>query len=234
MLSYEPGSSIAHRLDPRSKLAVQFGVGLVAFTQTNPRGLAVLTVLTGGVLAAGALSPFTAAREIRYALPFLVVGPLLSALVAGPPWIAPGEGVVPALASYRVLLVLVVSVVYVRTTPVRESRAAIQRLIPGRVGRLLGVGVALVFRFLPVLIDDLSRARMAMRGRLGSERRLTDRMGIVGRAGVRRAFSRADRLGLALRARCFAWNPTLPPLGLSLLDLPALLLAAGLIGWAIV
>lgn len=234
MLTYEPGTSLAHRLDPRSKLAVQIGVGLAAFAHTTPEGLSVLTVLTGGVLAAASLSPLAAVREIRYAVAFLLAGPLLSALVAGPPWIAPAEAITPALASYRVLLVLVVSVAYVRTTPVRESRAAIQRLVPGRIGRFLGVGVALVFRFLPVLLADLSRARAAMRARLGTERRLTDRMGIVASAGVRRAFSHADRLGMALSARCFAWNPTLPALTLTFLDLPALLLAAGLIGWAVV
>jgi biotin transport system permease protein len=30
--------------------------------------------------------------------------------------------------------------------------------------------------------------------------------------GLDRALSRADTLALALRARCLAWNPTLPPL----------------------
>lgn len=233
MLTYEPGASIVHRLDPRAKLAVQIGFALAAFTHTTPRGLAVLTVLTVVILVAAALSPLTAIREIRYALPFLLTGPLLSILVVGPPWIAPAEAVAPTLASYRVLLVLIVSVAYVRTTPVRDSRAAIQRVVPGRVGRLLGVGVALVFRFLPVLMADLSRARAAMQARLGTERRLIDRMRIVASAGIRRAFGRADRLSMALRARCFAWNPTLPALYLSVWDWPALALAAGLVGWAL-
>jgi peroxiredoxin Q/BCP len=67
-----------------------------------------------------------------------------------------------------------------------------------------------------------------------TERRLIDRLGIVASAGIRRAFGRADRLGMALRARCFAWNPTLPALRLSVWDLPALVLAAGLVGWALV
>jgi biotin transport system permease protein len=234
MLTYEPGASVAHRLDPRTKLAVQIGFALAAFTHTTPRGLAALTALTTVILTAAALSPFVAVREVRYALPFLLIGPLLSVFVVGPPWIAPVEAVAPILASYRVLLVLIVSVAYVRTTPVRDSRAAVQRVIPGKVGRFLGVGVALVFRFLPVLIDDLSRARAATQARLGTERRLIDRLGIVASAGIRRAFGRADRLGMALRARCFAWNPTLPALRLSVWDLPALALVAGLVGWALI
>lgn len=234
MLTYEPGTSVAHRLDPRAKLAVQIGFALAAFSHTTPRGLSLLTVLTGVVLAAATLSPFDAVREIRYALPFLFAGPLLSAIVLGSPWIAPTEAIGPTLASYRALLVLLVSVAYVRTTPVRESRAAIQRVVPGRLGRLLGIGVALVFRFLPVLIADLSRARSALRARLGTERRLIDRMRIVTTTGVQRAFGRADRLEMALRARCFAWNPTLPALKLSRWDVPSLVLATGLVGWTFV
>jgi biotin transport system permease protein len=43
-------------------------------------------------------------------------------------------------------------------------------------------------------------------------------MRLVATAGLRRAFARADRLALALRARCFAWNPTLPALGFGSVD----------------
>ncbi|WP_049902482.1 energy-coupling factor transporter transmembrane component T family protein [Halococcus agarilyticus] len=234
MLTYEPGDSLAHRLDPRAKIAVQVGFALAAFAHTTPRGLAVLTALAGVVLAASAVSPVAALAEARYALPLLIAGPAIAALTLGPPWIALSQAVAPALASYRVLLVLAVSVAYVRTTRVRDSRTAVQSLVPGRPGRFLGVGVALVFRFLPVLVADLSRTRAAMRARLGSERGLTDRMGIVANAGIRRAFGRADRLGVALRARCFAWNPTLPHLRFARRDLPALGFAAVLVGWALV
>jgi biotin transport system permease protein len=234
VLSYEPGDSLAHRLDPRAKLAVQVGFALAAFAHTTPRGLAILTGLTGVVLAAASASPIVALAEARYALPFLIAGPAIAALTVGPPWIALSQAVAPALASYRVLIVLVVSVAYVRTTRVRDSRAAVQSLVPGRPGRFLAVGVALVFRFLPVLLADLSRTRAAMRARLGSERGLVDRMTIVTSAGVRRAFGRADRLGVALRARCFAWNPTLPHLRFARRDFVALGSAAGLLAWALV
>jgi biotin transport system permease protein len=108
--------------------------------------------------------------------------------------------------------VLLVSAAYVRTTPVRESRAALQRLVPGKAGRVLGAGVAIVIRFFPVLLADLRRIREAIAARLGEKRPLRGRMRIVALSGVTRAFDRADRLSLALRARCFAWNPTLPSL----------------------
>jgi biotin transport system permease protein len=228
MLVYEPGDTVAHRLDPRTKLFVQVGFAAVAFAHTTPRGLAVLSVLAAGILGAAAVSPLAAAREYRFAAPFLLGAPLVEALRLGPPWFEPSAAVFPALASYRVVLVLAVSAAYVRTTPVRQSRAAIQWLVPGRAGQFLGVGVGLVFRFLPVIQEDLSRIRDAQAARLGSDRSVRDRMRLVATTGINRALGRADRLALALRARCLAWNPTLPPLSFARLDLPALALAAGL------
>ncbi|MFB6090352.1 MAG: energy-coupling factor transporter transmembrane protein EcfT [Halobellus sp.] len=216
MLSYRPGGSLAHRLDPRTKLCCQAAFAVAAFAHTTPRGLAALTALTGLFLAGGRVSPLRALRGYLPALPFLIAGPLVATVAvdlrAPSVGIDPDAAVGPLLASYRVLLLLLVSAAYLETTPVRDSRAAIQRLLPGRIGRLLGVGVALVFRFVPLLRADLSRIREASQTRLGDERRLRERMRVVAAAGIRRAFGRADRLALALRARCFAWNPTLPAL----------------------
>ena len=232
-LAYRPGDSVAHRLDPRSKFAVQAGFVVAAFVYTTPGGLVWLTALTGALLSAADTSPVAAGRELRYLLPFLLGAPLLEGLTLGAPWFVAADAVPPALASYRILLVLFVSAAYVRTTPVRDSRAAIQRTVPGRFGRFLGVGVALVFRFLPVLQRDIARIRDAQRARLGARRSVRDRTRLLAVAGFNRAFRRADRLALALQARCFAWNPTLPELRLGYRDAPALLLAAALLGVAV-
>jgi len=233
-LTYRPGESFAHRLDPRSKLAFQVAFALAAFAHTTPTGLALSTGVVAAALAAARLSPLTAVREVRYALPFLVAGPALSALTWGAPWVDPAAGVPALLASYRVVLVLLVGVTYVYTTPVRESRAALQWAIPGRPGQFLGMGAAFVFRFLPLLQADLAAIRRAMAARLGTERATTDRMRLVGVGGLARAFDRADRFELALRARCFAWNPTLPPIRIVARDLPVLVVAAVLAGSTLV
>ena len=236
MLRYTSGDSLVHRLDPRTKLLAQAAFAATAFVYTTPRGLAALTLVTAAFLAAGRLSPLDAIRGYLPALPFLAAGPAVS-VVEIRLWavgVDPGAAVGPLLASYRVLLVLVVSAVYLHTTPVRDSQAAIQRLVPGRSGRLLGIGVALVFRFLPLLRGDLRRVREASATRLGGERGLRDRMEVVASAGIRRAFERADRLALALRARCFAWNPTLPELRFGRADAVGLGVAVGLVGVAVV
>lgn len=234
MLSYRPGDTLAHRLDPRSKLAVQAGFAAAAFAHTTPRGLLALGAVALGCLAAAGVSPLRAVRSYRAALPLLLLAPVVAAATLGPPWVDVERGAETALASIRVLLVLLVSAAYVAATPVRDSRAAVQQTVPGGAGQFLGVGVALVFRFLPLLRRDLLAVREAEAARLGTERPLRERMALATTAGLNRALGRADRLSLALRARCFAWNPTLPALRFSRADAPALALAAALLAAGVV
>ena len=224
-VGFVPGGSLAHRLDPRSKLLFQAGFAAAAFAHTTPRGLAALTPLALAALALSGTPPVATLWDYRAFLPFLIAGPAVAAATLRPPYVVPGDAVVPALASYRVVLVLLVSAAYVRTTTARESRAALQRSIPGRPGILLGAGVGFVLRFLPVLRRDLATVRAATRARLGDRRSLRERIALVGVTGLRRVFRRADGFALALQARCFSWNPTLPPLRFRWIDVPALLLA---------
>ncbi|ELZ43898.1 cobalt transporter [Halorubrum californiense DSM 19288] len=229
MIGYVPGSTVAHRLDPRAKLAVQVAFAAAAFAYTTPRGLAVLSVLALAVTRLASLSLASVARSFRVFFPFLVAAPLVATVQISPPAIDPEAAVYPALSSYRVLLVVAVSAAYVRTTTVRESRAAIQRTVPGRPGVFLGVGVSLVFRFLPLIRREITAVREASAARLGTERPLIDRIERVAVAGATRTLRRADRLSTALSARCFAWNPTLPRLSLTRMDVPALALAGALL-----
>lgn len=225
MLTFESDETVAHRLDPRTKLAVQIGFAATALAHPTPRALLVLSALTALALVAANVSLRRTLVAYRFALLILALAPLISGAAFGPPWIDRSDAVASGLASYRVLLILLVSASYVRSTPVRDSRAAIQRTIPGKPGQILGVGVALIFRFLPVLQSDLRTIREAMAARLGTERSAVDRASTVGMLGLTRAFDRADRLSLALQARCFAWNPTLPPLSFSRADYPVLVFA---------
>lgn len=226
-MNYEPGGTVAHGLDPRTKIAFQAGFASAAFVHTTPRGLAAMTAVAAGVMAASGTPP-SVVRGFGPILPVLVGAPLVEGVVLGPPFFDVGAATYPALASYRVLLLLVVGAAYVRTTRPRESRAAVQWLLPGRAGTLLGVGVSVVLRFLPVLRADLSAIRTAIRARLGDRRSVVERIRLVATAGLERLFVRSDRLALALRARCFAYNPTLPPLTLGRRDLAGLAAAAAL------
>ena len=234
MITYAAGDTPIHRLDPRTKLFVQAAVAVAAFAHTTPRGLLLLTAFVLAVCWLAATPLLASLRSYRAFLPFLVAAPLVEGATLGAPWFVPADAVTPALASYRVLLLLLVSTAYIRTTRVRESRAAIQWLLPGRAGVVLGAGVGFVLRFLPLLRDDLASIRSAVDARLGSERPIRERIRLIGLTGLRRVFARADRFALALQARCFAWNPTLPPLSATWRDAPATLVGVGLVVWAVV
>lgn len=210
VLAYEPDDTPAHALDARAKLVFQMGFALAAFANPTATWLGALAVVAAAALALARLSPLRVARAYWFVFVLLASSPLVAAASLTRPWLRPEAAVEPTLAVARVALVLFVGAAYVRTTPVRATRAAIQRHVPGRVGVLLGVGVALTFRFIPVFRRDLVAVREAMRARLGDRRSVTDRARRLGITGLARAFTRADRLTLALQARCFAWNPTLP------------------------
>jgi biotin transport system permease protein len=212
VLTYDPEETPVHALDPRSKLAFQLGFAATAFAHPTPRWLAGLTLLALIVVVTSRTPLLGTLWSLRLPLVLLVAAPLLEGARLGPPWFSVPAAWPPLLAGYRVGLVLLVSAAYVRTTPIRETRAAIQRTVPGRPGQFLGVGVALVARFLPVLRADFARTREASAARIGDRRRLDARIRTVAVGGLRRALARADRLALALRARAFSWNPTLPPL----------------------
>ncbi|MHC3437672.1 energy-coupling factor transporter transmembrane component T family protein [Natrialbaceae archaeon A-gly3] len=222
MLTYEPDETLAHRLDPRSKLAFQMGFAVAALAFVSPAALIALTGVTALVLVATRVPLFRTLYAYRFALVVLAAAPLISMVTLGSPWLEPAAGTEPALSSYRVLLILLVSAAYVRSTPVRDSRAAIQHTIPGKPGQLLGTGVGLVFRFFPVLLADLRTIREASVARLGDQRGPLERASKIGVLGLSRAFSRADRLSVALQARCFSWNPTLPALAFSRTDAPVI------------
>ena len=228
MLSFEPGNTPLHRLDPRSKLAFQVGFAIAALAHTAPLALAGFTVLVVGALRLGGVGVRSAVYTYRYALVFLVPAPLIAGVTLGPPWFDLADAEETARASYRVFLIVLVSAAYVSTTTSRDSRAAIQRTVPGKPGQLLGMGVSLVFRFLPVLVADLRRIRDASRTRLGDTRGVVERGTHLGAQGLSRAFGRADRLSLAMQARCFAWNPTLPQLAMGPWDWLVVALAVGL------
>jgi biotin transport system permease protein len=232
-LAYVPGDSYAHRLDPRTKLAVQAAFAVAAVAHTTPVGLAALTIPAVGALLAAGGSVVATLRAYRAVAPFLLAAPLFEGVTLGSPWFVPADAVFPALAGYRVLLLLLVGAAYVRSTTVRESRTAIQWALPGRIGVVCGAGIAFLVRFLPVLRRDLATIRSAMHARLATDRSLVDRVRLVGVTGLRRVLRRADGVSLALRARCFAWNPTLPELAFTRTDLPALALAIALVAWSL-
>ena len=224
MLSYRSGDTPVHRLDPRSKLLVQFGLAAAVFARPTPAVIVGATLLALGALAAARISPVTVLVSYRVLFAVLAFAPVIAGVALGPPWFRLEPALYSARQVARVVPVLFVSAAYLTTTPVRESRAAVQRLIPGKPGQLFGIGMALVIRLFPLVVADIREVRDAIRVRGGERRPFYVRARLLAVRSLERTLDRSDRLGLALRARCFAWNPTLPPLAFERRDYPVLLL----------
>jgi len=234
MLTYTPGESVVHRLDPRTKLGFQFAFALVVFSvSTLPRlaglfaGAVIVLLLAGGSIR-GVL------RAYWFVLFVLALGPPIAGLTLGAPWFRVGPALDSLRSVVRIVPILFVSAAYITTTPIRATRAAIQGTIPGRPGQLLGVGVALTFRYVPVLQADLGRVRDALAARGGDTGSVAIRARRIVTLTLVRAFGRSDQLAVALQARCFAWNPTLPRLRFGRLDAAVWLLSAVLVVVAVV
>lgn len=222
MLTYTPGTTLVHRLDPRTKLAFQAGFAIAVFTRPDWAWLAGMTVLAIGIVVLAGLSVWRALRAYWFVFLVLALGPVIAAITLGTPWIQFDRALASLQSVSRVVPILLVSAAYIHATPIRETRAAIQQTVPGKPGQLLGVGVGLTFRFLPVVREDLRRTTEAIAARGGETRSVSDRASRITTLVLSRSLDRADRLSLALRARCFAWNPTLPRLRLRALDYPVL------------
>lgn len=218
MLGYEHGTTIFHRLDPRSKLVGQFGFAIAAFAHTETAALVVLTLLTGLVLVLARVSPVGVLKAYWFALVLLGLAPLFAMFQPASPWVVPERALSSVVAGYQIVLVLLVAAVYVRTTTGRETRGAIQRHVPGRVGQILGVGIALVFRFFPLVLRDVTQSQLAIRARAGDGLSTRAQIQHLTLTSLQRALARGETLSFALRARCLAWNPTLPRLRFSRLD----------------
>ncbi|WP_336328216.1 energy-coupling factor transporter transmembrane component T family protein [Halovenus sp. HT40] len=218
MLTYSPGNSPIHRLDPRSKLFFQFGFAIAVFVSPSLPRLLALFGFGAVVVRIAGLPVSRALWSYRVVLVVLAIAPLIAGFTLGPPWFRVDRALDSVLSVARVVPILFVSAAYIRATPVRQTRAAIQQTIPSRAGQLVGTGVALTIRYVPVLRADVQEVRDALAARGGDRQPVHKRAGQIVALSIQRAFDRSDQLAVALEARCFAWNPTLPRLAFSRTD----------------
>lgn len=220
-------------VDPRAKLFLQLAFVAAAYAHTVPRALIGLTLLGFGIIVLVGESPIGLIREFRWLWGLLALAPFIAGIQFTSAEFVIEDARRSGLASYRVLLVVLVSVAIVRTTPPRAAEAALRWAIPGRPGRLLGVGVGIVFRFLPVIRAEARRTRAAITLRGGAAAPLARRIQLLGIVTFVRLLARADRLADAMRMRCLAWNATVPTLALERRDWPVLAVGLGLLAWAV-
>jgi biotin transport system permease protein len=212
-------------VDPRVLLTAQVAVAIAIFAHP-PRTALVL----GGVLVAGLYlwtrPDWSHLRgPLRIAGGFLTVAPLVAAVQLTPPGIDLDGLVRAAVASARVLLVLLCGLLLSWSQSPRRMRIAVSGIIPGRPGRLAGVGVWVLATFVPHLRAEAHTLHRAWLLRCGFRRSTVQRLTTLGRVTLSALIERAEVLIRALLLRCLSWRPTSSDRPLMAGDVAVLLLS---------
>ena len=240
--SFQPGTSLLHKLDVRFKLLFLILISLVSlgggFT-----GLGVLTGLVAGLSIHSRLPLKSGFKEFRFFLIFLVL--ILVARMLTTPGTALIEiksiaitrsGLISGvLICWRLVIIALLGFLFVFTTPSSEIKAAVEwflkpaAFIPGkRIATMMG----LIARFIPVILNQAKETAEAQRARCVENRRNPlYRIVRLGVPLIRRTFEQADRLIVAMEARCYSENRTDPDLSATRTDWFALLIITIICGW---
>lgn len=239
VFSYVSGASISHRLDVRFKL-----VFLIVLSLASLHGSArALLILTGVLLAlarnAGiAFGPVV--RQLRYV--FILLGLIFAARSLSTPGtavfeygvlIVTGEGLYAgAMVCWRLTAVILLSLLFVRTTRPSAIKASVEwflRPVPLVPEKRVSMMISLLLRFLPVILEEAKETLDAQRARSVENRKNpVYRVRKIAIPVLRRIFLRADKLALAMEARCYSENRTDPELYAGGRDWIALFAVAGL------
>jgi len=220
---YRHGNSILHVLDARFKimLMVMFSLSLL---QASPLGLFGLTLLLA-LLFLHIRVPITSViAELRYFfILLLVVFTLRLISTNGDPlvtvmWISLSkQGVMEgAMVCWRLLMVVLLGFLFISTTRISAIKTSVQRLlapVPFIPEKRLATMMGLVVRFIPVIFQkarDISQAQKARCVEL--KKNPLYRLESFVMPLMRGVFQDADKLAMAMIARCYHENQPLETL----------------------
>ena len=228
-LNYQPGNTFLHRLDVRFKLVLLVMISLTSVKAASlGLGLASLLILSAVINAHLGLAQLV--RELRYFIWLLVFVWLVRGITV------PGQHVVElafiqisregliqgGLICWRLTLIVILGSLLVTTSRSADIRAAVEwflkplPLVPHkRIGTMLG----LMVRFIPVAFDQINEIQDAQRAR-GIENRKNPfyRLPRLLNPTLRKTFTRADELAMAMEARCFSENRADRPFSAGMAD----------------
>ena len=222
VFEYRTGTSLAHRLDPRAKLALVCLLSLCTAAAGWAASLLVTALLGSGLIPLG-IGIRALLKALRFFLFLLVLIVLTRAMVVpGEPlvqvsWIplsVPGL-VQGSLVALRFFNMMVLGIIFTATTRPSDLNAALQwaaRPLPFIPEKRLGMIFSLALRFLPMILRQARETRQAFCARNGQRRKNPVRRTILlATALISRILSCADDAALSMEARCYTHDRTLPP-----------------------
>jgi cobalt/nickel transport system permease protein len=189
------GRTWLHRVEPGHKLAAAFCILLgTALLPRRPDGLDLIPAGVLGLLWVSSRMPLVATlRRVLVAECFIGSLALLS-------WVAPGSGPLVLSALIKSHLCVLTLFLLTWTTPFAELLGALRRW---HTPRVMLTTLALMYRYLPVLVEEskrMERARASRTFQLRRRMRWANLAMIVGQLFIRTA-DRAERIYLAMCAR---------------------------------
>jgi biotin transport system permease protein len=223
VLGFKTGDSMLHRLDVRFKLMF-FVLISISSLRANIFSLFLLTAVLTAALKHSGLPIKSALKDLRYIfllLLFVFVARSLSvpgsAVIRIKTITVTREGLYQgAVVCWRLLVVIMAGVSFVTTTRPSEIKAAVQWLlkpVPGIPEKKIAFMMGLTVRFVPIIFHQAKETLAAQKAR-GIENRKNPiyRLKMLGIPLMRRTFEQADRISLAMTARCYSENRTDPRL----------------------
>jgi energy-coupling factor transporter transmembrane protein EcfT len=231
--SFRPGSSFLHELDVRFKLVFLALISLASL-KAALLALCVLTFVLICVIIDIRLPIKVILKELRYFLILLLFVFIARALTTpGSPLIqfkavsVTREGVHGGIiVCWRLLIIIMMGLSFVSTTRPSEIKAAVQWFLnpfPFIPAKRIATMMSLIIRFMPVILDQAKETADAQRAR-GVENRKNPlyRLKKLLIPLMRRTFVSADKLAIAMEARCYSENRTNPGLSCGIRDWIAL------------
>jgi biotin transport system permease protein len=230
-LHYFPGNSLLHRWDARCKF---FGLLMITATliQSKITWLTFDSILLIGVLIISRLPLRQFFRDFWVWAIFLLILFLFQGLftpgsrLPAFPWLPVSlEGIyLGSFTCWRLGLILGYAILFTALTRPREIQDTLIWLlkpIPFLPERRVGLMVSLTIRFFSIILDEAEEVRLAHKARLGDQNKNPFRRAkFLSLPLLRRSFSRAEDITLALAARGYRDDL---PLQLSTLPFPHLI-----------
>lgn len=220
---YRFGTGLLYAIDIRVKLV---SLVLISFTSLQMRfpGLSVLTLLIACLMRSARISGMVLFRELRWFL--ILLGVILfsrgcSFTRSPTPGLASlsvsADGFyVGALICWRLIIVVFLGVLFTATTRTHEVKAGVDwglKPVPLIDGKRMATMIGLLIRFVPVILHQAGETADAQRAR-GIENRKNPvyRMIKLTVPLFRRTLQDADKLAMAMEARCYSETRTDPHL----------------------
>jgi energy-coupling factor transport system permease protein len=227
---YNPGSSIIHKLDPRTKL-LSLIVYSVLIVYAVPYTLIMITALLTTCLLLERLSFITVLAGIKPFLPLLFLVFVAAALsrgggaggIVGKELLESGAlsrlkwGIVHgALVSWRLLLLILLTTAVLASTRIGEVRKAVVSLTRSHN---LGLMISLTLGMVPLILRTAADIKEAQKARsIGLCRNPARRIKLFVLPLFFDIFHRSDDMSAAMEARCYSPRRTELPLFFHLRD----------------